>query len=361
MVAVRGPQQALLYGSQVESSSPFRRFSRPYVTSKSDACTECVSSLSVGLIQTRRMNQTRDVGLSGLSVEETVVKSADLAKEMVAAANQNGVVLRGFVQSVTRDGALAEWAKELCTALQPAGFSISVYEGVDCEPGESFAAQVRKALQDKIGKLNAPVLAADTATAGLEAVATLMERMVAFHVAAVPYSEQELPDMRFMVKIEVNRDGACVKFHDDMVDVRVVTTLVGDGTVISDNTGVDWEFYGNCDGQLLHDTKAGKNFSDVVREWNSQVVSTGELSCAPGDVGVMKGGLLTNRPCLHRAPYSADCGSSLPRFLVTLERMNSDTVEQFKNMECDSSGCSDCSDCSDQSSGEDEDEDMGAE
>lgn len=54
--------------------------------------------------------------------------AAELADKMVAAEDQNGVVMRGFVQSVVGD-ALVGWAPALCTALQPESFSMSVYEG----------------------------------------------------------------------------------------------------------------------------------------------------------------------------------------------------------------------------------------
>ena len=32
--------------------------------------------------------------------------------------------------------------------------------------------------------------------------------------------------MRYKIKIELNVGGACVKFHDDMVDLRLVATLL---------------------------------------------------------------------------------------------------------------------------------------
>ena len=81
-------------------------------------------------------------------------------------------------------------------------------------------------------------------------------------------------------------------------------------------------------------------------------MASGEIACTPGDVGLMKGGELTDRPCLHRAPYSPDEGSELPRFLLTVERLESDTVHQFIEMEDD---CSDsCGECQD----EDEDEEV---
>ena len=89
-----------------------------------------------------------------------------------------------------------------------------------------------------------------------------------------------------------------------------------------------------------------------MREWNGRVVASGEIACTPGDVGLMKGGKMTDRPCLHRAPYSADEGSEFPRFLLTVERLESDTVQQFIEME------EDCSDSSGES--DDNEEDLNA-
>jgi len=148
------------------------------------------------------------------------------------------------------------------------------------------------------------------------------------------------------------------RYHDDFVDLRLVTTLVGDGTVIADNTGVDWPYYDKCGGHLPDGADGpGRDFSDVVREWNARVVASGELTCAPGDVGVMKGGLLTTRPCLHRAPYSAE-STKLPRFLMTVERLPSDMVQQFYELE----RCSDDDDAEDDDDGDsDDDESDGAE
>ena len=307
------------------------------------------------------MDQTMELDLVGQPIGIANNKSADLARKMVAATNRNGLVIRGFVESVLGDShgrVLDGWAKKMCTALQPDSFTMTVYEGIGCEPGENFSAQLRRELKDKFGRLKAP-LSAKTMTAGLGSFAKAIEEMVSLHTVAVPYGKKVLRDMRFKVKIELNNDGACIKYHDDRVDVRLVTTLVGDGTVIADNTGVNWKLYEKCDGFIPEEVQAskkgkkGRSFQDAVREWNASVVASGELACGPGDVGLMKGGKMTDRPCLHRAPYSADAGKKLLRFLVTVERLDADTVQQFYEMECDD----DCSDCSDESSGEDEIED----
>ena len=69
------------------------------------------------------------------------------------------------------------------------------------------------------------------------------------HAEAVGYGDR-LEDMRFKVKIELNQGDACIKYHDDFVDLRLVSTLFGEGTVIADNTGVDWGFYDKCGGRV---------------------------------------------------------------------------------------------------------------
>ena len=306
------------------------------------------------------MDQTAIVDVTAIPAGDGMTVTADAAKAMIAAEKRNGLVLRGFVKGAVGDSdhhVLQGWAKEVCNALQRHDecFKMSVYEGVGCKAAEGFAAQLRRELRDKFRRLTGLGVAEDKMNGGLETLAKAIERMTALHAAALPYDEQTLPDMRFRAKIEVNFDGACVKFHDDMVDVRLVTTLVGDGTVIADNTGVDWRYYFKCGGFLPDDAQVGrkrKNFSDVIREWNGRVVASGEIACTPGDVGLMKGGKMTDRPCLHRAPYSADEGSELPRFLLTVERLESDTVQQFIEME------EDCSDSGGESEDEDEDEEM---
>ena len=205
---------------------------------------------------------------------------------------------------------------------------------------------------------------AEATSTALDAVAKAIASMTQLHEAAVPYGDR-LPDMRFKTKIELNQGGACIKYHDDFVDVRLVTTLVGDGTVLA--TAVDWAYYDKCGGHLpASASDAGRDFSDAVREWNARLVPSGELACIPGDVGVMKGGLLTTRPCLHRALYSAEA-TKLPRFLVTVECLPVDMVQEFYDMEQSLCNCSDCSGSEDSDSdgcdgdgdGDDDDSDRG--
>jgi len=120
---------------------------------------------------------------------------ADLAVGMVAAPNQNGVVMRGFAESVAGE-ALASWAGRFCAALMPGDFSMAVYEGRDCGEGESFAAQVRRELQEKIGALEAPGVSVDETASALASAASVIESMAHVHDAAVTYGER-LADMRF--------------------------------------------------------------------------------------------------------------------------------------------------------------------
>jgi len=47
----------------------------------------------------------------------------------------------------------------------------------------------------------------------------------------------------------------------------------------------------------------------------------------------MKGGKLTNRPCLHRAPYSAGEGMQAVRFLITVDRIPQTELNEFIDME----------------------------
>lgn len=290
------------------------------------------------------------------SMKPTVVAKGpdpELATAMVAAPDQNGVVMRDFLGSVVGGEAVKMWAARLCTELQPDGFSVKMYEGLGphYRPGDGFAGQVLRALQGTIGELDVPGLGPAETASALPVLADVIDKMVLLHQAAVPY-EAEAAEMRFKAKVELNEPGACTKFHDDMVDVRLVTTLVGDGTVISDNTGVNWDYYDECGGRLPDGTLDGRDFLDAVREWNGRVVASGELACSPGDVGVMKGGKMTTRPCLHRAPYSADAGE-LPRFLLTVERLHVDTAQQLYDMDCDCDACADSDGSSDDSRDDD--------
>ena len=47
----------------------------------------------------------------------------------------------------------------------------------------------------------------------------------------------------------------------------------------------------------------------------------------------MKGGRLTDRPCLHRAPYSADIKTQPARFLITLDHLPEKELQELVNLD----------------------------
>ncbi|CAK0835136.1 unnamed protein product [Prorocentrum cordatum] len=98
------------------------------------------------------------------------------------------------------------------------------------------------------------------------------------------------------VRLDVNMpENANTQFHDDgFVNVRLVSTFVGDGLILADKAAVDWRTYE--DGRPEH-----------VRweAWNPKVASV-EHMAAKGDIVLMRGGSSgASRPCVHRSPYSA--------------------------------------------------------
>jgi hypothetical protein len=85
--------------------------------------------------------------------------------------------------------------------------------------------------------------------------------------------------MRWKIKMEANQDGACTKYHDDRVAVRFAMSLAGEGTVLADNDGVDWDYYDSCDGYLPESTENG-DISNVIETFNQRVTQN-ELKTAP--------------------------------------------------------------------------------
>ena len=69
------------------------------------------------------------------------------------------------------------------------------------------------------------------------------------HEPCIETSGKGGQDLRWKIKVEVNQDGACTKYHDDMVEVRFAMTLAGEGTVLAENA-VDWDLYASSGGAI---------------------------------------------------------------------------------------------------------------
>merc|ERR1711957_1130404 len=120
-------------------------------------------------------------------------------------------------------------------------------------------------------------------------------------------------------------------------------TLAGQGTVLAQQSKVNWDFFESCEGMIpalqdenLSPTKARR----IIQTWNQRICKS-EVTTNAGDLVVMKGRKLSSRPCLHRAPYCAGEGMQPMRLLITLDHIPQDELQVLIDMAMDDAGSDD--------------------
>jgi len=282
-------------------------------------------------------------------MQPVTVEPADSAEshmaKMMSAPDMNGVVLKGFASNACGNGDLLEWADKFCSMGRHVKDQLSYYEGHLAEPGESFIQQLERQLQEDFRQCGEELVEEGTveqsseigrgSPSAVKGLSTLLQRAMQLYESSCG-EVGSTEELRWKIKMEVNQDGACTKYHDDLVNVRFAMTLTGQGTVLADNAAVDWEFYQSCEGgipELATNTElTSVEALSVIQTWNERV-SKGEVTTGPGDIAIMKGGRLTKSPCLHRAPYCAAEGMEPLRLLITLDRIPKDELQEFVDMD----------------------------
>ena len=263
-----------------------------------------------------------------------------LMQKIRSESDRNGGVLKGFVNE--SNGVLLSWAQSFCALGEHVKDQLCYYEGHLAKPGESFTQQLQRQLHEDFkecgqalveeGVLEENTEIAEGSSFAVMALFEMFQQLMQLHESCTPGS----PDLRWKIKIEINQNGACTKYHDDSVEVRFALTLAGDGTVLSDNAKVDWAYYEACQGiipELAENPDASAEVAqDIIETWNQRVCK-GHLETQAGDVAIMKGGRLTKFPCLHRAPYTAGEGKDPSRLLITLDHIPADDLREFVNMD----------------------------
>ena len=266
--------------------------------------------------------------------------AASLAEKLRSEATQNGAILKDFVNT-SENAALLSWAEEYCALGEHVKGQLCYYEGHFAKPGESFTQQLQRKLEEDFkqrgqalaeqGVLNEDTEIAKGSASAARALFQMLEKLIRLHESCVAGG-----DLRWKIKIEVNQNCACTKYHDDAVEVRFAMTLAGDGTVLSENAQVDWDFYQASGGiipELAENPDASAEVAHAIVETWNQRVCKGYMETRAGDVVMMKGGKLTKFPCLHRAPYSAGEGRHPARFLITVDHIPADDLQEFVDME----------------------------
>ena len=267
--------------------------------------------------------------------------ATSIAEKVRCEDDRTGAILKGFVNK-TQNGALFAWAEKFCAFGDLVKDQLCYYEGHRAEPGESFSQQLLRQLKEDLseagqalveeGAIEANTEIATGSTDAANALFDMLQRLMNLQESCTPKN----PDLRWKVKLEINQDGACTKYHDDRVEVRIAMTLAGDGTVLSDSTKVDWEFYEACKG-MIPELSANPDASTevaagLIESWNRRVCKD-HHETVPGDVAIMKGSRLTKFPCLHRSPYSAGEGTQPTRLLITLDHIPEEDLQQFVDLD----------------------------
>jgi hypothetical protein len=279
----------------------------------------------------------RSVGLSD---------AASLAKKMVLAPDLDGVVLHGFLQDACGNDDLLVWARKLCKIGEPVKDELVYYEGYEAVSGESFGQQLQRQLAEDLLECGEALLEdgliesnsdlANGSPSAVKDLQMLLEQLMQLHESCFGKEVEGRENLLWKVKVELNQDGGCTKFHDDGVDVRFVMTLSGDGTVLADSTQLDWDFYNSSQGRVpaLQENPdlPCAEARDAIQAWNQQV-SMGEITTEPGDLTMIKGRRLTKRPCVHRAPYSAGQDMEPIRLLITIDRIPPDELQHFVDLD----------------------------
>lgn len=261
------------------------------------------------------------------SVKETLASLGFMQDDQL-----NACIVTGFGADV----GLRDWCQHVCSLGAVVKTQLCYWEGHESKPGETFhdhlfrklcadfADAYNNVVEDGVQQQTASIL---MDSGRVQELHKCILQAMELHDIVLGNDGHEQCEcssgLLWMIKIGINEENACVKFHDDFVKLRLVFTMEGDGTVVAPGPATDWGFW-QSSGGLMKPQKA--NFRKRLKLWNHRVCPE-EIETKTGDLLMMKGGRSTTRPCVHRAPYSAEVwkksnSGNVCRFLVTIERVS---------------------------------------
>ena len=269
-----------------------------------------------------------------LKAEPTAESAQSILRELSVSTTSTCGVIRGGAPAE-----LVSASKELCAKHIGQICDLHFFEGHEAESGESVADQFERQLGKCLGN------EAEWYSLAIKFVHNLLAM---YPRNAIAGSEKNL----YYLRVQVNVPEACVKHHDDHVGIRAVTALCGESTVVIPAPHTNWEHWDKTGGRLPlpeFDINGDDDEEDEVEydreETNKLIQDFNATMCSPenefqaptGDVLLLKGAKLTQRPCIHRAPYSADLyideeAEKMPeaqRMLVTLDYIPPRDLERF--------------------------------
>jgi hypothetical protein len=251
----------------------------------------------------------------------------------------NACVVKRFVQGRATCNVLLQWASQICSHGKLVTDELQYWEGYEAHDGEAFSDQLQRQLSEDFEHMSQVLV--DEGVDAVEAerlndpegqllLVQLIEELKTMYLAAYENPDNSSKQKFWHVKLDINAHYPCMNFwlamdelHDDPVTLRLVSALVGDGTVVTSSDVVNWEVY-----------YGGPPVQEKINEWNLRVAAR-DVPTDSGDVLLMKGGESSAKyPCLHRTPYSsADVGNA--RLLVTAELVDADQMADLINRFCD--------------------------
>mmetsp|Transcript_78437 Transcript_78437/g.197031 ORF Transcript_78437/g.197031 Transcript_78437/m.197031 type:complete len:654 (+) Transcript_78437:29-1990(+) len=234
--------------------------------------------------------------------------------EMHKNPDRNACVIKGVVKQGSH---LLHWAKAFCSYGKDATGQLVYYEGREALDGELFLDQLRRQIHEHLSYCsNRLINVKDVEPAKAERISDM--RMVKILVNHIEHMMELCQDASgawsnddfWGVKLEINMaDNANPEFHHDgHINVRLVSTFVGDGIVLASKDAMYWGAYGD-----------GRPEDMPVVMWNQEIASA-EHPTSTGDIVLMRGGMSgASRPCVYRSPYSARRDAE--QLVITLDRI----------------------------------------
>lgn len=229
-------------------------------------------------------------------------------------SDRNACVIKGAVR---QNSPLLEWATEFCSHGQDAAGQLVYYEGREARDGELFLDQLLRQVHEHLSycsnqlvKMNDIDAVLAERISDMQTVGVLVDHIKHMMELCQEASGAWSDDDFWGVKLEMNMTGNLnSQFHHDAhVNVRLVSTLVGDGVILASKDAVDWGTYGD-----------GLPEDMPLKTWNRKVVSAVHLA-RTGDVVLMRGGMSgASKPCVYRLPYATRRNTN--HLVITLDRI----------------------------------------
>lgn len=230
--------------------------------------------------------------------------------------------------SIPKESPLLKWARAFSSHGDMAKGTLVYYEGREAREGEPWLEQLLRQVHEHVSfccdrLIKREIVWPEEAEriSNKETLSLLVN-----HIEHMMELSQEAfgewsDDDFWKVQLDVNRmDNANVRFHHDgFINVRLVSTLVGDGIALAETDGMPKETWISYHDGPKQDTPA--------ETWNADAASAQHVTSS-GDTILMRGGMSgASKPCLYRSPYSKK--NNMEHLVVTVDRVPAEQREKL--------------------------------